>query len=201
MPIQQIAVVSQYKPRMDNSGMEIAQGGGDGKLDTGVKVDRRDKNKTVIDIVSVQNSLLDNLDATADTGMEGCDTASVTDVTESGAGESTEVDVINTHIEADTVILGDTNSDCMSDSTGRQTLDGADCPIQIQPVDPNNMDTSNNACVTQNEKRTNPRTGKTTKKEKLAPIKKKDSNTQVCICITIITLLYEVLYVHVYALC
>ena len=93
--------------------------------------------------------------------------------------ESDLHDIHTPHIEADTVILGDTNSDGLVDDTTRQgdvrSTDGMDRSDQTSNV---TEDTSSNTATT--DKRTNLRpTGKVSKKEKPTPVRKKEGETQV----------------------
>jgi hypothetical protein len=113
-----------------------------------------------------------------------CDTDIVNDIALSDAAVGASV---NAHIVADTVIIGDMNSDSLSDDTGKQSDSGTDCHVHVQVVRPRtdtpsngNSDISNSGNVTNTEKRSQTRnTSKSSKKEKPTPLKKKDSGTQV----------------------
>lgn len=91
-----------------------------------------------------------------------------------------DCDVRRPHVEADTVIIGDTNSDSLSDDTSRPADVRATDRSDSDPPSNVTTDISISSNVTATDKRTNSRsTGKTSKKEKPTPVRKKDSETQV----------------------
>lgn len=94
-----------------------------------------------------------------------------------------ECEIPRPHVEADTVILGDANSDSLSDDTSRPAdvrgtgqRSESDPPVNVSA----DVSITGNVANTDN-KRTNLRTtGKASKKEKPTPVRKKDGETQVC---------------------
>lgn len=162
MPIQQIAVVAPSGKMMDTSGTAVSENES-GDAERG----------------SCENQLGVRSITDCDKRIAlDCDTDAGNDVTQN---EVTGVTNINTHVVADTVIIGDLNSDSLSDDTGRQSDIGADGHVHVHVVRPETgTDISNSGNVTCNDKRSQSRnTGKSSKKEKPTPVKKKDSGTQV----------------------
>lgn len=166
MPIQQIAVVAPSGKMMDTSGTAVSEN------------ERGDVERGSCENQSGVRSITD-----CDKRIAlDCDTDAV--VTQN---EVTGVTNANTHVVADTVIIGDLNSDSLSDDTGRQSDIGADGHVHVHVVRPGTgtdgnrgTDISNSGNVTCNDKRSQSRnTGKSSKKEKPTPVKKKDSGTQV----------------------
>lgn len=171
MPVQQIAVVSPCNNSMDNSGIRIAEiGAQNGQNVTPGGNQPADSSHAESD----QNFLALN-----------CDTNIVNDIALSDAAVGAN---INTHVVADTVIIGDMNSDSLSDDTGKHSDSGTDGHVHVQVVRPRTGTPSNgnsdisNGTLPNSEKRSQTRNiGKSSKKEKPTPLKKKDSGTQVCV--------------------
>lgn len=167
MPLQHIAVASPSNKSMENSVTVNGQMmGGTGEI-AGAEYDSND------------NRIIDGIDGVT----LKCVVDSTNDLTLSDVA-------VATHIEADAVIIGDTNSDTLSDDTGRQSDMGSD-GLHVEVIRPGidtpsnaNSDISNCGHVTNTDRQfQNRNIGKPGKKEKPTPVKKKDSETQVCISI------------------
>lgn len=171
MPIQQIAVVAPNEKNMDNSG----------------KGARNDESENDARTSSTKKQELENSTSYCDKNKAlNCDTDTENEVIQNDAAVVEKSTNLNTHVVADTVIIGDLNSDSFSDELGRQSEIGADGHIHVHVVRPGtdmecnrNSEISNSGTVTNSDKRSQNRsTGKSSKKEKPTPVKKKDSGTQ-----------------------
>lgn len=169
MPLKQIEVVSSGKKTSEMERKPVST--------EEMKVDE------VKGVVKVDIDKSAVTDSSTDSNCCECDENAQND-TVGEVSVDLDCDVMAPHVEADTVIIGDSNSEKLSNDTSRpvETTQDTQCCRQSESDPPSNVtsDISVTSNTTTTDKRTNSRTpGKTGKKEKPTPVRKKDGETQV----------------------